>query len=93
MRCFIMPENNGNHLILEAERDFEDKFCLLKAQRALEEFVQLKILAEIIDEETNLEQKQVLQDVYKEEKEEFYKSKADLDQCLYVNGSLPRGGK
>jgi len=75
----------------EMEHEFEDKYCLISAQRTLEEFVQLKILADIIVEESDAEQKEVLKDIYKEEKEEFLQAKAKLDQCLIINGGNPNG--
>lgn len=85
-----MSENENENFI-EIEHDFEDKFCLLKAQITLEEFVQLTILKDIIEEELDSEHKQLLKDIYKEEKDRFHRSKAELDQCMYVNGNSTPG--
>lgn len=79
-----MPENKNNIDLLHEE---EDKFCVLKAEIALEQFVQVKILQEIIKEETDPEQKQILEDFLKEEKEEYRKAKASLDECMLINGN------
>lgn len=82
-----IEEVKAIEIVHDIEREFEDKYCLMQAQITLEEFVQLKILHDIIDEENDENQKQVLKEIYKEEKEVFLKSKAKLDQCLYVNGN------
>lgn len=79
-----MPDEKTNTNMIN---DFEDRFCLLKAERALEEFVQVKIISDLVKEETDPGQKELLTDLLKEEKEEFLKSKAELDECMFVNGS------
>ena len=67
--------------------DFEDKYCILQAQIVLEQFVQAKMIKEIMEEETDPEQKQLLKTVLEEEKAEYKKAKAKLDECLIINGN------
>lgn len=67
--------------------EFDDEYCVLSAQVALDQYIQAKIIADIIKEETDIEQKEVLKEIYNEEKEEFLKAKARVDKCMFLNGS------
>ncbi|MFH1778021.1 MAG: hypothetical protein ABH952_10745 [Candidatus Omnitrophota bacterium] len=72
---------------MDIKKEFEDEYCVLKAEIALEQFVQVKIINDIIKEETDPEQKALLQELLKEEKEEFTRAKAQLDECMIVNSN------
>lgn len=74
--------NDNNRYMLE-----NDEYCILEAQILLDQYIQAKIIADIIKEETDEEQKEALKIIYQEEKQEFLNAKAVLDKCMFLNGN------
>ena len=67
--------------------ELPDEYCILKAEIALEQFIQVKVLNEILSQETDPEQKKILIEFIQEEKDEFTRAKASLDQCMILNSN------
>jgi len=82
-----MDNTEIKHDLTELKDEISDEFCVLKAEIALEQFIQVKVLNEILSQETDAEQKKILTEFIQEEKDEFTKAKACLDQCMLLNSN------